>query len=390
MGYNNSGNRSGEAIYCYACMSELKRKVKKCPHCNSPVPYVVTNPQLLAPGTLLNSRYKLGRPLGSGGFGATYLAIDLMSNDKDKNIRKCAIKEYFPSNLCVRSTSGPDVLPAYTEMDDYKKYLKSFLDESQRLRKLSGTPGIVNVTDAFQENGTAYYIMEYLSGDTLKTYMKSKPVGLPIREALDLIGKVLISLSAVHKHDMLHRDISAGNLIFRQDGTLTLIDFGSARETRSENKTVFVKGRYTAPEQKYGSRQGPYTDVYSVGVLLFYMLVGRLPAQNGEDIQYAKRDLPQSVCSLVDKATQQDPRSRYQTAEEMLADVNRCAAVLPKSPPQPEGKKPKSKKPPKNTAEIMKNKKRRRKLSGFKKFLLVLLLFLLFVLICFILLLVFS
>lgn len=329
MQFSNYANRSGEATYCYACMRVLKRKTKECPNCHSPVPYVPTNPQLLTPGTLLASRYLIGRPLGSGGFGATYIACDLRDNTV------CAVKEFFPSGLCTRSAAGARVIPSPDEEGSFSKYLGSFLDESRRLQGLSGAEGVVRVTDSFQENGTAYYVMEYLSGKTLKAYMHDEPVGLSPQEVLGLIAQVLRGLSAVHAHGLLHRDVSADNIIRQEDGRLTLIDFGSARETQVVAKTVFVKGRYTAPEQKLGDRQGPYTDIYAVGVLLFLLLVGRLPAQNVgtlESINAAKRDLPPKVCALVNRAMQPNPAKRYQTAADMLRDAEECAVSLAAGP----------------------------------------------------------
>lgn len=315
------------ASFCYRCMAPLDNEVEACPKCKGAIPYIPTDPKDIAPGTLLHSRFIIGRSIGRGGFGATYLAYDLLNRDA------CAVKEFFPDKMCQRSPDRIRVIPNADTEYWYKNYKRNFIEEARRLFDLTAHPGVVNVIEQFEENNTAYFAMEYIDGETLKEYMRRYPQGLAPKEAMQIIAEVLQALSPVHAAGLLHRDISADNIMRTKQGSIKLIDFGSARDTQQNSKTVFTKGVYTAPEQKLGDKQRSCTDLYAVGVVMFLLLVGRVPSLpdgHMESLRNAYKGLNEETYRLFEISTAMNPNYRYQRAEDMLADLERAMHTLPR------------------------------------------------------------
>ena len=226
----------------------------------------------LQPQTQLHE-YRIEQVLGAGGFGTTYLA-------RDTHLEKpVAIKEYFPSELAMRAAEGR-VQPATSQRDaDYRWGLDRFLQEARTLAKFSH-PNIVRVLRYFEAHGTAYMVMDYERGEPLKNLMVLNP-RLPEAELRRLLGPLLDGLRVVHAAGFLHRDIKPDNIFVRTDGTPVLIDFGSARnalggETRS--LTAILTPGY-APLEQYSSdsRQGPWTDLYALGGVLYRAVTGVHP-----------------------------------------------------------------------------------------------------------------
>jgi len=331
------------ASFCYRCMAPLDNEVESCPKCKGAIPYIPSDPKDIAPGTLLHSRFLIGRSIGRGGFGATYLAYDYL------NRNACAVKEFFPDKMCQRSPNRVSVVPNPDTEYWYKSYKRNFIEEARRLFDLTAHPGVVNVIEQFEENNTAYFAMEYIDGETLKEYMRRNPQGLPPKEALQIIAEVLQALMPVHAAGLLHRDISADNIMRNRQGKIKLIDFGSARDTQQNSKTVFTKGVYTAPEQKLGDKQRSCTDLYAVGVVMFLLLVGRVPSLpdgHMESLRNAYKGLNEETCRVFEIATAMNPNYRYQKAEDMLADLERAMHTLPRGlKAQKKGKPGKKAKP---------------------------------------------
>jgi serine/threonine protein kinase len=226
----------------------------------------------LPPQTELHE-YRIEQVLGAGGFGTTYLA-------RDTHLEKpVAIKEYFPSELAMRAAVGR-VQPATSQRDaDYRWGLDRFLQEARTLAKFNH-PNIVRVLRYFEAHGTAYMVMDYERGEPLKNLMVLNP-RLPEAELRRLLGPLLDGLRVVHAAGFLHRDIKPDNIFVRTDGTPVLIDFGSARnalggETRS--LTAILTPGY-APLEQYSSdsRQGPWTDLYALGGVLYRAVTGVQP-----------------------------------------------------------------------------------------------------------------
>ena len=265
---------------CYGCFQE-KEPGAICPHCgfdeNEEQPYLA-----LPLGTLLNGRYMLGKVLGVGGFGITYLGFDLTLEIK------VAIKEYMPSSIATRGADRYNVTHAGQSDGDYQYGMDRFLDEAKILAKLQNTPHIVSVQNYFQENNTAYFVMEYIDGMSLKAYLATQGERIPYTQALTILEPIMEALIQVHAMNLLHRDISPDNIFLTAQGDSRLLDFGAARFSLGDGKSVSVilKHGY-APEEQYSSHgnQGPWTDVYAMGATLYRCITGQLPPDSVERIR---------------------------------------------------------------------------------------------------------
>ena len=235
----------------------------------------MTNIIALSEGTTLVGDYTIEKVLGAGGFGITYLA-------REKHLdRLVTIKEYFPSDFAARK-DGADAVPRSQEsIPDYKWGLERFVAEAQTLARFNH-PHIVGVHRYFRGNNTAYMVLHYEEGQSLKNWLKS--LGRVPRQAdLDKITAPLLdALELIHNADFLHRDIAPDNVIIRKDGQPVLIDFGSARgEIARHSKTIsaLVKPGYSPYEQyaEKNSRQGPWTDIYALGATLFFAVTKKRP-----------------------------------------------------------------------------------------------------------------
>lgn len=268
---------------CPHCMKEMPEGEQKiCPHCG----YDFDNPReithQLKPFTILEGKYLVGDVLGEGGFGITYIGFDL-----NLEIR-VAIKEFYPNGFATRESQHTSELTAYAgqNMEAVYKWRDSFVKEARSLAKCSHLPGIVGVKDYFQENNTAYIIMEYLEGQTLKEYMKANGGKLPADRVLQVMRPVISSLEEVHKEGLIHRDISPDNLILLKGGNVKLLDFGAARdytESGERSLSVMLKPGY-APEEQYRTKgkQGPWSDVYALCATIYKCITGVTPPESME------------------------------------------------------------------------------------------------------------
>ena len=265
---------------CYSCMKE-KGAPGPCPHCGFDESAYEPAPHHLPPGTILYGKYLIGRVLGEGGFGITYVGWDL-------NLEmKVAVKEYYPNGFVSRDHERTNTLTIFTGSrgEFFQKGLEKFVDEARRLAKFWGFPGIVSVKDYFQENKTAYIVMEFVQGQTLKELLKQRPgKRLPVAEVFAMMRPVMQSLEEIHKAGLIHRDISPDNLMVSPKGQVKLIDFGAARdfaEDGEKSRSVLLKPGY-APSEQYRSRgnQGPWTDVYSLCATMYRAITGRVPEES--------------------------------------------------------------------------------------------------------------
>ncbi len=235
----------------------------------------MTNLLALQPGTELVSDFKIERVLGAGGFGITYLAVESALD------RKVTIKEYFPSDFAARSGSNEAGPRSEGSAPDYQWGLDRFISEAQTLAKFNH-PNIVRVYRYFQANKTAYMVLHFEEGQSLKGWLKGLGRAPRQREIDAVLGPLLEALEVVHKADFLHRDIAPDNIIIRNDGSPVLIDFGAARgEIAAHSKTVsaLVKPGYSPYEQyaERSSQQGPWTDIYALGATLYHAVTGKRP-----------------------------------------------------------------------------------------------------------------
>ncbi len=266
--------------YCFGCMEHIEEGTEICPHCGYDQSLPAKEAYHLAPGTILRARYLIGKVIGYGGFGVTYLGYDLMLG------YKVAIKEYLPSEFATRIPEQ-QTLSIYTGEAEkqFEAGLRCFGDEAKRLAQFSNVPGVVKIFDVFHENRTAYIIMEFLDGESVADRIKREGKISP-KEAVDIMGSVLTTLNDIHQTGMIHRDVSPGNIFVTKDGRVKLLDFGAARFAsayHTKSLSIILKPGY-APEEQYRSRgdQGSWTDVYAAGATLYKMLTGITPQESVE------------------------------------------------------------------------------------------------------------
>lgn len=319
---------------CESCFREIDNDI--CPYCGFSAAEYSADPLALPVGTRLNDKMIIGGVMGKGGFGITYLGYDLRM---DKII---AVKEYYPNGIAYRSPSGTEVLIAdekYAEA--FENGAQKFYTEAEMVAQFNGNPNIVSVYDYFRANNTVYLIMEYLRGLTLKNYVK-KHGKLTDGQALFIIDKIAAALSITHSAGILHRDISPDNIMLCMDGKVKLIDFGAARQIMAEsssNLTVVMKPGYTPIEQytKKG-RQGAWTDIYSLGVSIYYALTGVIIddpyARIDEDGEFSenKHGINNDLWAILKKCTMINASERYGSAID-LRKALRSVSVPIKSEP---------------------------------------------------------
>lgn len=283
-------------MLCYFCMRE-KDNNAECPFCHSSgVP--VIQPHHLVPGTTLADRYIVGRVIGEGGFGITYIGYD-----KVFEIR-VAIKEYFPYGYSQRNNTASNTVSVVGAEGVFDKGKQRFLQEAKTLVKFRREPGIVEVTDFVEANNTAYIIMEYLEGVTLRTYLKQNGV-MSADRAFGMLMPVMESLEKIHRTGIIHRDISPENIMVMSDRSLKLMDFGAARDYESDEKSlsVILKHGY-APEEQYRRRgeQGPWTDVYAMCATIYRCITGKTPAESVDRLYRDSLQRPSQIGAKISPA----------------------------------------------------------------------------------------
>ena len=281
-----------ETNYCLSCMKPIRGDC--CPFCGcSQTPQAAV--YHLKPGTILNQRYLVGRALGEGGFGITYIGRDLTLG------RRVALKEYYPNGFAVRNHTASDQVEIITSGHKaFSAGLQRFLQEAQILAQFDGEPGVVDVCDFFNANETAYIVMEYLDGITLKKYIDQNGP-MPPETLLGLMRPLIHALEKVHQQGLIHRDISPENIMLLKNGDLKLLDFGAAREViNTKTLSVMLKPGY-APEEQYRSkgRQGPWTDVYALCATMYTCLTGVVPEDSLQRVFQDNLRAPSQLCPAL-------------------------------------------------------------------------------------------
>ena len=282
-------------------------------------------------GMYLKKRYCVLKVLGIGGFGITYLAED---TDLQQNV---VIKEYYPREIAGRiydKDGNMNVVPR--EKDSRRRFLKGkkdFLKEARRMSKLFDIPEVVKVLDWFEENGTAYLAMEYIRGISLDNYLQNQDVPFSFQQAWKMLEPVAEALEKIHKTGIIHRDLNPGNLMMEENGTIKIIDFGSARPYLETEKTmtILIKKGYAPPEQyiKKG-KQGPWTDVYALCATIYEMVTGVRPEPSIQRIEkdelyppsaYGAEILPEEE-ELLFRGLEVNPKQRFRNMNEVCCALN--------------------------------------------------------------------
>ncbi len=292
-------------------------------------------PLALPAKTVLAGQFVIQKVLGQGGFGITYEATD------HKTGERVAVKEFFPDSLATR-TEQTTVTPFTGDRGENFKYGKScFLQEAETLAEFIGIENIVRVRSYFEENGTAYFVMDYVEGITFDRYIKDKGGRIPYAEAENILIPIIDALGIVHAKGIVHRDVTPDNVFITYDGVVKLLDFGAARYSlgdRSRSLDIILKHGFAPMEQytRHG-RQGAFTDVYSLAATLYFAITGRRPPdaidRMEEDIIIPPSNLgveisPQKEDVLL-KALSTRPADRYQNMPEFKAALMAAGDVVP-------------------------------------------------------------
>lgn len=280
-------------------------------------------PQRTVIGT--QNRYLVSKALGEGGFGITYLAWDLQQGIK------VALKEYFPSGYVSRvAGSNQVIINSKQNQAASNRGLKRFVEEARALAKIKNLAGVVNVRDFFSANGTAYIVMEFLDGVSLKKYLQRRGGKISVEEILTIMRPVMESLTQVHKTGLIHRDISPDNILITKYNEVKLIDFGAAKYSNPDGHSlsIVLKQGFAPPEQyDTHGEQGPWTDVYALGVTIYYAITGQLPPEsirlmmNKETIKRPSElgiAIDPGVENGLMKALAVDKNKRYQDVQSMI------------------------------------------------------------------------
>ena len=307
---------------CENCFSEVS--TEPCPHCGFIKSNYRQDPVTLVIGSILNQRYLIGGVVGKGGFGITYLAYDL------KLDARIAVKEYYPMGLAMRNPGSIAVTVSNGEaVEPFKSGAEKFYNEAKMVAKFNGNPNIVSVHDFFYENDTVYFVMGYLQGQTLKSYLKRKTI--TEGQAVAVLNQISNALLASHSMNILHRDISPDNIMLCDDGTIRLLDFGAARQVMAEQSqalSVILKQGF-APLEQYQKKgkQGPWTDIYALGATIYIALTGEMltdpMSRLEDDSEYAsnKYGISENLWKIIYKSTQLKITDRYQDIAELKGDL---------------------------------------------------------------------
>lgn len=290
----------------------------------SPSNRSMSNTRCLKPGVILKERYKIEEVIGAGGFGITYRAWDPLLQSY------VAIKEYYPSGIATRSADSSKVcVPVGQEQREYHRGRIRFLKEAKDVARFQSEPNIVSIYDYLEENDTAYMVMEYLHGCTLKQYIREHGGRLDTDHILHICLSVLDALAVVHKAGMIHRDISPENIFICEDLTVKLIDFGAAKQVYLDGEqtmSVVLKPGYAPPEQyAKKDKQGPWTDIYALGATLYFAATGEKPEESFgrvlEDtikpVCEVNPEIPRAMSQVIMRAMSVKIEDRYQTVEAM-------------------------------------------------------------------------
>ena len=270
---------------------------------------------------LLDGVYQVNRVLGQGGFGITYQGVDTRLN------RPVALKEFFPEG-CWRE--GTTVVSAGRwTLRTYSDAKQKFLQEGQTLGRFNH-PGIVRVFYYFEENNTAYMVMEYLQGRSLADLLKQRGGKLSQSEALQYIQKICQGLEVLHQSQFLHRDLKPDNIMLTKDNRVVLIDFGAARDFTSRDSKRFT-AMFTpgyAPLEQYGQalKFGTFTDIYALGATLYHLLTGVVPPSAVEraagvelkPICQVNSEISPHISLAVSQAMAMEVRERTKSVKEFL------------------------------------------------------------------------
>ncbi len=313
---------------CMGCMNEIEDHLSTCPYCGFNETALRQESYYLDPGTIIGGKYIVGRVLNYGGHTVSYMGMDAEKN------RKVIVKEYLPSDFSTRSEGEKEVtIYSGDGQQQFEQGLTNFLNEANRIQHLQNINGIAKVYDCISENETGYVISEYVEGHTLKEILENGK-RYSAEEAANFIRKILQGLVEVHRMDIVHCDISPETIMITNSGDIKLTDFGATRYVTTANSkslSIILK-RGFAPEEQYRSKgvRGPWTDVYALGAVMYYMITGTVPQESVEralsdDLKEPSKlgiSIPKNIENALMNALNIYQKDRTPSAEVFLAELN--------------------------------------------------------------------
>lgn len=344
--------------YCPSCMAENTDGAEKCSVCGGDMRAQNRQHQLPVM-TILEGRYLIGKVLGEGGFGITYIGLDLRLEER------VAIKEFYPTGSVTRYAKHSEAVEATSAEGEIllEREREKFLNEARTMSRFSGESSIVHVKDFFYANSTAYIVMEFIDGETMQQRLKENGPENDFNKLLDMLRPVIKDLDDVHRAGFIHRDISPSNLMVDKSGSVKLLDFGTAREVNEDGEkslSIVLKPGF-APEEQYRRRgqQGPWTDVYALCATIYKLCTGVTPEVSVDRLavdsleppsKFGVKINPQQEAVLA-RGLAVRREDRIQSAAELLEDLDKAAAgiaaaqenysVQPKADKREEPRKPK-------------------------------------------------
>ena len=324
-------------------MHDLSGGIAYCPECGRAYGSVHAEPFALKPGTILNGKYLMGEMLGQGGFGITYIGLDLLLQ------QKVAIKEYFPTCTGMVSRENRSTVvwsSAMVGKTGTQRGFDSFLKEARKMAKLGGISNVVGVKSVFTQNETAYIVMDFIEGETLQQKMQ-KNGPMDFDSCVKLMTPIMQALAEVHEHGIIHRDISPDNIMVRPDGKLILLDLGAAKDLDiqgndgSVQSSQMVAKHGFSPIEQYSKsgKVGPWTDIYAMAATIYYCCTGILPPpatdRTIDDTLACQPLLTQAQFDILADCMHMRPQDRPQSMDTLLQMLTHPQGEMKAEPPKP-------------------------------------------------------
>lgn len=316
---------------CFGCMKEKPDFSPECPYCK--FDETTGNGSMALPvKTMLQKRYYVGRVLNENGEGFTYIGYD--------TLKQCVvrIREYFPDSMAQRINTLVKPLSKFGFV--FENYRLEFHTLAKNLSRMNGFSGLLNILDIFEENGTTYYITEYVEAITLRDFLLRNGGALTFEQIKPMLIPLLSTISSLHAVDIIHRGISPDTILVGKDGKLRLTEFciKEARTAKTEFKSHLHKGYAAIEQYGFDGEQGEWTDVYALGALLYRMLVGNPPHEATVRVTEDKMTIPAEVAktlsgnalSALANALEIMPKDRTQTVEEFQTELSSVPKLSPK------------------------------------------------------------
>ena len=329
---------------CLGCMEDFRGY--PCPKCSYDPQEETGREYALPLQTILAGKYLIGRVLGQGGFGITYIGWDIALE------RKVAVKEYYPNGQANRAP-GTRALSWYTSESAQaarQAGMEMFLKEARKMARVEDIPGVVKVRELFRENETAYIVMDFVEGETLKARLK-RTGPMPWTQAKEIFRPVIQAMEKVHQAGLIHRDLSPDNIMLTPNGQVRILDLGAAKDVNinSGASSMQVAKSGFSPFEQYTQRggSGPWTDVYSMAATIYFTLTGKLPPAAMDRIEEDTISwnlpgldaLPAPALSALRKALAVTAKKRTQSMEELEKSLfDEAPQPKPEPEPKPEPK----------------------------------------------------